>query len=214
MSAWPTNLTVAPIREWPGDLTRNRVRSGFRSSNSVPTPLSVTLEQLDRELRMLAARDAEMLVAIAPGDFRRDGRPRAQAKAQHPGVILSFRSPLGQLSYPCDRFTTWQDNLRAIVLALEALRKVDRYGVTKRGEQYRGFLAIEAAAPVGFTSARTALGFLIDVAFRVETFTRDDDPARILRVAKRVAHPDTGGDTAEFQRVMQAEAVLRGEGLL
>lgn len=42
----------------------------------------------------------------------------------------------GHLSYPCDTFTTLQDNLRVIALALEALRMVDRYGVTRRGEQY------------------------------------------------------------------------------
>lgn len=215
MSAWPETMKVGPIRDWPGELTRNRARSLFKAG------LSDTLQLLDREIWHLTdtrsqRESAELLIAIPAGDlWRLDGRPRVHAVAEHPGVIFSLESKHGPLSYPCDTFTTWQDNLRAVALALEALRKVDRYGVTKRGEQYRGFLAIEAtAAPAGFTTADVALGFLIDVAYRTDTFTRDDDPARILRVAKRLTHPDTGGDAAEFQRVTLAEAKLRQEGLI
>src|SRR5690606_24676973 len=107
-----------------------------------------------------------------------------QAKAAHPGVILSFDSKVGHLSYPCDTFTSWQDNLRAVALALEALRKLDRYGVTKRGEQYRGFLAIEAtAAPAGFATADDALHF-IGVLAQAEP---DRENARTVRVVLRAA---------------------------
>lgn len=139
MSAWPDNIKLAPISTWPGELTRNRRPSPFKSN------LTATLKLLDRELEQLtetrAQRESlELLVAIPAGDlWRIDGRPRAHAVPEHPGVILSLDSIYGHLSYPCDTFTTWQDNVRAITLALEALRKVDRYGVTKRGEQYRGF---------------------------------------------------------------------------
>jgi hypothetical protein len=91
-------------------------------------PLSDTLEMFDRELRMIDGREVEVLVAIAPEPFRLDGQPRAQAKAEHPGVILSLQSRHKQLSYPCDTIMTWQDNLRAITLALEALRNADATG--------------------------------------------------------------------------------------
>lgn len=36
----------------------------------------------------------------------------------------------------------------------------------------------------------------------------------VLRKAKRLTHPDTGGDAAQFQRVTLAEAKLREAGLL
>ncbi|WP_345434830.1 hypothetical protein [Microbacterium gilvum] len=158
-----------------------------------------------------------MLVAIAPADFRLDGKPRAQAKAAHPGVILSFDSKVGHLSYPCDTFTTWQDNLRAVALALEALRKVDRYGVTKRGEQYRGFLAIEATAvPDGFATADDALAYLGKFLGlgHAEMKVIPGVVARALRRAQRDTHPDRGGDEVAFHRVSLAEAKLREEGLL
>lgn len=216
MSAWPERMHVAPIREWPGALTADRRASQFSAS------LSDTLRMLDREIWNLvdtrAQQDsAELLVAIDAGQFRQDGRPYANAKASHPGVIFSIDSRHGHLSYPCDTFTRWEDNLRAIALALEALRKVDRYGVTKRGEQYRGFLALEAtAAPAGFVDVDEALRFLggyIGLG-PAEMRVVDGAPARALRKAQRVEHPDMGGDAAAFQRVTLAEAKLREAGLL
>lgn len=215
MSAWPDTMKVAPIREWPGELTRNRSRSLFKAG------LSDTLQLLDREIWHLtdtrAQRESgELLIAIPAGDlWRLDGRPRAHAVAEHPGVIFSLDSKHGPLSYPCDTFTTWQDNLRAVALALEALRKVDRYGVTKRGEQYRGFMAIEAtAAPSGFATADEALHFIGILAHAEPDRANVRTVRVVLRAAQRAAHPDAGGDAATFQRVSLAEAKLREEGLL
>ncbi|MEJ1087032.1 hypothetical protein WDU99_01730 [Microbacterium sp. Mu-80] len=216
MSAWPDDLTVAPIREWPGELTRVRQRSPFRAG------LDDTLDVLEREIYQLTdtyaqRKSAQMLIAVPIGAmWRLDGRPRANAIAEHPGVIFSIESKHGHLSYPCDTFTTWQDNLRAIALALEALRKVDRYGVTKRGEQYRGFLAIEAtAASAGFDTAQTAAEFLARLTDDELVIPIGPNVARILlQRAQRRTHPDLGGDAATFQRVSLAEAKLREAGLL
>lgn len=217
MTTWPDTMEVAPIREWPGELTRNRTRSLFKVG------LSDTLQLLDREIWHLTEnrrqRDsAELLIAIPAGDlWRLDGRPRAQAVAEHPGVIFSLGSEHGPLSYPCDTFTSWQDNLRAVALALEALRKVDRYGVTKRGEQYRGFLAIEATpVPASFATVDDALVFLGKFVGlgRSEMKVGAGAAGRALRRAQRETHPDRGGDGATFKRVSLAEAKLREAGIL
>lgn len=213
MSNWPQTLRVGPIGEWPGSLSRERQASKFSAG------LSDTLQILDREIWHLvdtkAQQDsAELLIAIPAGAFRIDGRPYANAKAEHPGVIFSIDSRHGHLSYPCDTFTTWQDNLRAIAKALEALRMVDRYGVTKRGEQYRGFLAIEATpVPSAFASADEALAFLATFHPTIPR-AAEVPPRMLLRSAQRKAHPDHGGDDATFQRVSLAETKLREEGLV
>lgn len=226
MTDWPDGLKVGPIREWPGELTSPTLRrvSPFQRNGRYvedwqgkktwkpggPMPIGDTLKILDRELDELGARDADLLVAIDASQFRLDGRPRAQAKAEHPGVILSFTSPVvGSLSYPCDTFTTWEDNLRGVALALEALRKVDRYGVTKRGEQYRGFLAIEGATamPAGFSSVGEAELFIMNLLGDADLDAMSQ--ASIIRAAKRAAHPDTGGSAELFQRVTLAEQYLK-----
>lgn len=209
MTDWPAGLRVAPIREWPGGLTPDtrRRRSQFSANWRETTAL------LRRELRELGAKDAELLVAIPPQQFRLDGYPRATAKAEHPGVILSFDSRHGHLSYPCDTFTTWQDNLRAVALALEALRKVDRYGVTRHGEQYRGFAAIEAAPAADalpFNSANSARIWLLNYW----SLPGDVTLAATVRAAKRATHPDHGGDAEQFRQVMAAEQLLRDAGLI
>lgn len=232
MSTWPDTMTVGPIREWPGTLSAERRAAPFSAG------LTDTLRILDREIYNLvdtrAQQDsAELLIAIPAGAFRRDGKPYANARAEHPGVIFSLDSRHGHISYPCDTFTTWQDNLRAIALALEALRKVDRYGVTKHGEQYRGFLELEStAAPQGFSDVGQAVDFLVSIIGHptmpsVEhvdvgdpaSLRRADEDLRavrrtLIRKAQRATHPDAGGDTVTFQRVSLAEAKLREGGLL
>lgn len=214
MSVWPDTMKVGPIRDWPGNLTRERRDSPFRAT------LTDTLKILTREIYNLvdtrAQQDsAELLVAVPAGAIRLDGRPRADARTEHPGVIFSLDSRYGHVSYPCDTFTTWQDNLRAIALALEALRKVDRYGVTKRGEQYRGFLALEAMpAAAGFTTAAEALEFLAAIVNGAGHVGVVSGPAQLARLAKRYTHPDRGGDPETFQQVTLAESKLLKAGAL
>lgn len=51
-----------------------------------------------------------------------------------------------RLVYATDACRYWQHNVRSIALGLEALRAVDRYGISRRGEQYAGF---RGALPAG-----------------------------------------------------------------
>lgn len=209
MSAWPDTMTVGPIREWPGALTppHERRRAPFRATQTA------TLNLLTREIHALAGYDAELLVAIPVDKFRLDGRPRAGAIAEHPGVVFSLGTPYGHLSYPADSFLTWEDNLRAVALALEALRKVDRYGVTRRGEQYRGFLAIEAAASLNSMSVEEALRFIAEAAGSSPAVVRSM-PGPAVRAVQRTAHPDRGGNADAWHSLQRAERALREAGLL
>ena len=199
-----------PISNWPGESTQERQRSRF------DTPWRRTLQLFAREIQhIIKPGETPVLeIAMAESQIRIDGYPYANARPYHPGVILSLESKFGPLRYPCDTFDDWQDNIRAIALALEALRKVDRYGVTKRGEQYVGWGALPPAG--GSTSTMTA-----QVAAEVVVGTagmNGDATPRILREplffrdayrrAARYAHPDGGGTIAGFQRLQTAKAIL------
>ena len=198
--AWPRNLRVHPLSRWPGAFTPRREKSKFKAN------LDDTVEVLTREIKHLGGKNAAMQIAIAPEAFRLDGYPRATAKPEHPGIILTLDSKHGALSYPCDTYSTWQENLRAIALALEALRKVDRYGVTKHGEQYRGFLAITASPHRPFDTAESAESWL-----RAQIGADTDVPLpTVISRAKRNAHPDTGGSVDRFQLVNDAATLLAG----
>lgn len=132
------DITFRPIDAWPGQRTPSPQRSPFSS------PWSRTLEDLKRELRHLGAERIVIQLALRDDQIRLDGLPRSGASPSHPGVIIAFDSTYGPLKYATDRFRNYEDNIRAIALGLESLRRVDRYGITKRGEQYTGWKQLTA----------------------------------------------------------------------
>jgi len=223
MSDYPSGLRLRPIAAWPGPMTpaEARQRSPFKAA------WRSTLDTLDRELHYLGkagAASAVLQVAMREQDFRLDGMPRANARPEHPGVILAVEAAAGPLSFPCDTYVSWQDNLRALALALEALRKVDRYGVTRRSEQYRGWKALPGGptpmpGPDGHTMTvedaseflheqAVASGRLPSNAVRDVLLLRPVTVDVAYRLAARRLHPDKGGTVEDFQRLQQAKAVL------
>ena len=144
---------------------------------------------------------------------------RANAKVGHPGVVVSFESQYGPLRYATDAYERdwshgmpgWQANLRAIALTLEALRAIDRWGVSKRGEQYTGWKALPASAGVTFPSAGEALRWMRERAGESGSLRS----ARLVYrdLAKRL-HPDAGGDPDEWERLSAAKLLLTTAGVL
>lgn len=133
-------VTFRPISSWPVEFSRTRTfHNPFRAG------WDDTLRLLSYELEKLGAKSVVIEAFFAEDDLRLDGWPRAGRRPAQPGVIVSFDSRHGPLRYGTDAFPEYEANLRAIGLGLEALRKVDRYGIGKRGEQYQGWKAIEAA---------------------------------------------------------------------
>jgi hypothetical protein len=193
-------MTTRPISTWPGDLTPESERRWSRFDSSVHE----TMETLNRELGMLDATDVIMEVAFTEADFRNDGRLRAQAKAAHPGVILSFGSKHGPLRYATDTFLKWQDNLRAIALGLESLRRVERYGITKRGEQYVGWKQLEGSVQ----SAQDARDLLIATVLEHTSIDRDISDERLVRLARKYSHTDAGGKRDDWDAVQHAAETL------
>lgn len=194
-------------------------RAHFRAS------WSGTLQLLERELNELSARQVVLELDVRENQIRVDGLLRADATASSTAVRLAFESRHGSLIYATDRFgydgwdrplaRGWQENVRAVALGLEALRKVDRYGISRRGEQYRGYKALGAGTGLAPTSMTTedAVRVLRD-ASRLPlpaTFALND----VLREARRLAHPDhNNGDRAAWNKVDEAEQVLRRAGRL
>lgn len=219
MSFYPDALDVRPLTTWPGELTPayKRQRAQFSAT------LGKTLKDLDREIRHLRCTHAVMEVAMPAEDFRLDGTPRAQARATHPGIVLSLpKTSVGPLRYATDNFTTWQDNLRAIALGMDALRRVDRYGITKRGEQYAGFKALPsgsgAASEGGMTLDDAAQLLAAAASWGPQTYQaadvlRDADVRReAYRKAARKAHPDAGGERNFWDSVELANRTLSESG--
>lgn len=178
------DYTLRPMPVWPYQATPYREQRH--------RPFSSTWDQTQN----LLAGEIEKLVEYTRGeivlglghtewDVRQDGKLRANARGlSHQGVEISFTTPRGRLTYATDVCDFWQDNVRSIALGLDALRAVDRYGITRKGEQYAGFLAI---APGGPDPERGRI--LVERAGN-------------LREAQRRHHPDNGGLQADFVDVI------------
>ena len=166
-----------------------------------------TMDLLEREIFNLGAHAAVIQVDADRSDFRLDGFLRVTAKSLSPAVAISFESVHGNLTYPCDTYLDWRDNVRAIALALEALRTVDRYGVTSRGEQYTGWAALPPPDSNGFVDQTTALAFIRKITGRD---VGDVPFESLLREAEMITHPDRGGSPETFKRVQAARTMLIG----
>lgn len=202
-----------PIDNWPGELTARRKAAPFDAG------WGRTLTLLNRELKMLDARAVVVLVALASKDFRLDGKPRAGAKAEHPGVILTFTCRYGPLRYACDTFTTFDDNVRAIALGLEALRKVERYGITRRGEQYTGWSALPPGTAMGARMTATEAARVLHDLASPDSMEVGPDALvgnrELIELAYKTAaknhHPDHGGSADLMSRATEARDVLLAE---
>lgn len=177
-------MQFRPISSWPPEFSRKK-----QYSNPFRAPYPDTIERLHRELGHLKASNAVIELALSESDIRLDGLPRAHARPSHPGVIVSFDSRHGPLRYGTDAFPDWEANLRAIALGLEALRRVDRYGLGKRGEQYAGWRQLGAGED---SLAQRGAKLIAEHGGVVE--------------ALKATHPDHGGDADDFRAVQAARA--------
>lgn len=214
---------IRSLDKWPHPDSDPRSGSG-RFTATWPS----TVDLLARETEHLGAGLVVVQVDVLDGDIRRDGMLSARARVAHPGVVVSFDSVHGPLSYATDEYEArwagdmpgWQANLRAVALALEALRAVDRHGVTRRGEQYQGWTQL---------TARPATMTREQAAEFIAHWAEPDDPAKrfvavgamlrspelfvqklYLRAAKR-AHPDVTGDDGDtMARLNRARDIITG----
>jgi hypothetical protein len=206
--------TFRPLPIWPYPETKPRSGSPFSAS------YSRTLELLESELAALHAKNVIIGAGFTEHDIRNDGLPRADARRpSHPGVELSFDSRVGRLVYATDAFDAswygkqgWQENLRAIALGLEALRKLERYGISKRGQQYAGWKALPSAGGITIADAGEARTLLRTYAGPGDYGYGKAGLEKMYRAAVKRTHPDTGGTEDAFKHVQAAWHLLKTLG--
>lgn len=177
-------VVFRPIAVWPHTETPSHRRRGPATFKA---GWQNTLDLLDRELRNLKASNVILGAGFREEDLRLDGLPRSNARdPRHPGIEVSFDSPHGRLVYATDVCVRWEHNVRSVALGLEALRAVDRFGITRRGEQYAGWKQLSAGGPS---------------AERGAAIIREHGS---VTAALKATHPDHGGDEDDFHAVQAA----------
>ncbi len=103
------NARFKPLDRWAGDRTdpSDRKQSTFKAN------WLQTLDLLEYELGRLQADHVVIQVEDPEQQkrMRNDGSMTVADKywPDKPGVILTFESPKGNISMPCDRYRNWRD---------------------------------------------------------------------------------------------------------
>lgn len=175
---------------------------------------AATQAMLRLELDLLDAHNVVLSADFTEADLKADGMPHVRARPlKFPGVEISFDSVHGSLAFGTDAHEFWQHNVRAIALALQALRAVDRYGVSSSGEQYTGWRVVASGENDRERAARylarhgAPLGTSISRATDRILASRDAAHAHYCEAAKRL-HPDAGGSPEAFALLQKAKSVL------
>ena len=206
-------MELRPMERWDLPPTAERMSSGrFRVT------WKTIRDHLLNECGLLGAGLVVVELVVDPDGVRKDGGIRANARVFHPGVKVSFTSEHGPLAYATDAYEKqwsgalpgWQANLRAIGLGLESLRAVDRYGITRSGEQYRGWTAIAAQPAEKTLTADEAVQLLSPYWTGPSADLRRSETAvkAAFRDAARTHHPDAGGNADAFRLISAARDLL------
>jgi DnaJ-like protein len=183
---------------WPAGWRRTpgaqRRRAAFRSYRQ---QISVTqaLGRLERELRLLDAR-AEILSTNVRLGLR--GAPLSrEPEPADPGAAVYFELAGKPRCLACDRWERVADNVAAIAQHIDALRRIERYGVGTMEQAFAGYAALPP----------TAVDWWLVLGVKESASLAEVEAA--FRDLAHEHHPDRGGRHEDMARLTEARAVAR-----
>lgn len=141
-------LTPGYPLDWPAAYPRTTARTVSRFQVTQTHAANHLLKEIER-----LGYDLEHPVVVSTNiAYRRDGLPYANQKTPtDPGVAVYFHKDGKPLVFACDKYFTIAANIRAIGLTIEAIRALERHGVTQAVERtLQGFMALEHKTEGGY----------------------------------------------------------------
>jgi hypothetical protein len=184
--------------EWPIGWVRTprhkRVHATFSTKQTSNRQLTTQIAtgRLEAELDRLGARRPVLSTNVS---LRLDGRPRSDENPSDPGAAIYFVFRGKATVLACDRYSMVADNIAAIAAHIDALRRIERYGVGTIEQALAGYKALPAdtaadwRAVFGFPKDSTPTLDQVDKAYKAEA---------------RKHHPDVGGDEIRMAHVNRA----------
>jgi hypothetical protein len=169
-------------------------RAKHRKVSPYKVSTDSALESLLGDLRLMGARN---VIVSSNVPLRRDGTmyrgDHSESAMPDPGVALYWDDRQGNPRViACDVWRTVRENVRALGMAIEYLRGLERCGASSILERaFAGFARLPAAA-----DCWSVLGFSGRVA-------RHEVDARYRELARK-HHPDRGGDHQQMARINAA----------
>lgn len=181
--------------QWPEGWPRTPVSRRHRNYAYKVTPDRALSDLIDSLRKLGIVRGSVVVSTNVP--TRRDGLPYADARVpEDSGVAVYWASNAhGERVIACDRWQLVHENIRAIGLAVDGLRMIDRAGASQILQ--RAFSAFGAlpASPEAAPRARPWWDVLELPESAINAFSIPVVVARYRELAAK-AHPDKGGSEA------------------
>ena len=200
----PEAVSRYPL-EWPLGWKRTDWRHRFKSA-SFSTTVKVgdkksqmrvngneATERLERQIELLGGADATLSTNVR---LRLDGRPDTRLEdPSDPGAAVYFRFNGKATVLACDRYVRVADNIAALAAHIDALRRIERYGVGTIEQALAGYKALPADTAANW---RAVFGFGEN-----KQPTLDQLDSAYKQAAKK-HHPDLGGSDADMAHLNRA----------
>lgn len=183
--------------QWPAGWKRTaphaRRNTLFKSQGKWVTTFTAT-QRLQDELERLGASGVTLSTNV---ELKLNGLPRSDVEPTDPGCAVYFRFRGRATVLACDSYNTVGGNIAAIAAHIEALRRIDRYGVGTLEQALAGYKALPADTAADW---RAVLGFGVN-----EHVTAEQIIKRWKERARQV-HPDlAGGSEDAMQQANRAK---------
>ena len=153
--------------------------------------------------KQLELMGADNIIISSNMQYRADGLPYTRQNVSDTGVAVYFKSSNGEEQcIPCDSWISLEENMRAIAKTIEAMRGIERWGgKALMNAAFSGFKALPSAL-VTPPPDRPHRDWW--VVLGVERNADAPTVKQAYRRAQATSHPDSGGNSYDFQEVQAA----------
>jgi hypothetical protein len=170
--------------QWPKSWPRT-AHDKRESGSQFKQTLSGALAGLREEIRRLGGKNLVLSSNYTLGNEH----PKEQA------VVAYFEYDGKQVAIPCDRWAKLEANVRAIALTIQAMRGIERWGAKH----------MIAAMFTGFRALHERSGEDPWEILGVSDGATEKQILDAYRDKAKIAHPDHGGSSADFNRITEAK---------
>ena len=150
-----TEATIVTRTRWTGSGHETNTSRGTKRI-TVPTACTRLLDQVER----LGGSDPILSTNVEPTIY---GLPKGgRAEPSDPGAAVYFKLQGKDRVLACDRWVTVAENIAALAAHIDAIRRVDRYGVGTMEQAFAGYDALPPPSTDNRAPWRATLGFRPD----------------------------------------------------
>jgi len=192
--------------DWPTGWERTPPADRERTTKFGAT-LAETCQAIATEMGRMGVDDYRASTGSGGSHVRSNGLPKHSANPDDPGFVLRWSDDGEQFAVACDHYASLRDNARSVYLWVNETRMRSQRPVATGDAEFAA-----ARLPSGDEEDAVAATAPPHEILEVARDASDPVVKAAFRQKMKSAHPDQGGDAAEFERVKQAkEAMLGGE---